>query len=300
MTASDVVGVDIGGTKIAAAVVTEDGSVLRRASCRTPPHAVLETVVGLVQQLTGDLGRLGVAAPGVIDLASGSVLSATDVLPGWAGTPVRRELEARLGVPVRVDNDVRAMARGEASAGAGRDHPDALYVSVGTGVGGAVYRAGTVLRGPHALAGEIAHLLVPGTGDQHGVCGCGRRDHLEASVSGPAIERAYRQHTGHRLGLREIAALLRDGDAIAMRVITTAARLLGRALAGLLASIDGTAVIIAGGVAQVGRPFLDPLTDALHDEALPPLRDVAVLPARLGTDAPLVGAALLAREVVTT
>ncbi|MGH3586146.1 MAG: ROK family protein, partial [Pseudonocardia sp.] len=220
MTAVDVVGVDIGGTKIAAGVVDDRGTVLRRATCPTPSAGVLDAVAALVGRLTERPGPVGVAAPGVIDLASGSVRSATDTLPGWVGTPVRAELEARLGVPVRVDNDVRAMARGEAWAGAGRDHADALYVSVGTGIGGALHRGGEVVRGPHALAGEIAHLLVPVPAGFDGVCGCGRADHLEAAASGPAIERAYRHRTGRRSGLREIAASMRAGDEEAAAVIT--------------------------------------------------------------------------------
>ncbi|MGH3437720.1 MAG: ROK family protein [Sciscionella sp.] len=296
----DLLGIDIGGTKIAAGVVDTTGTVVRRAVCATPRTGVLDAVVSLVRSLSCDPGRIGVAAPGVIDTTAGTVLSATDILPGWSGTRVRARLEARLSAPVTVDNDVRAMAYGEAHAGAGRAHPNALYISVGTGIGGALYRDGALLRGPHATAGEIAHLLVPAVLWLGGPCGCGRSDHLEGSASGPAIARAYRRRSGRSLDLPVIAALMRDGDASASEVIAAAARLLGRALAGLLAAIDGTAVIVAGGVAQIGSAFLQPLAESLRAEALPPLRRIPVLAAQLGTDAPVVGAALRAREVVTT
>jgi glucokinase len=295
----DLVGVDIGGTKVAAGIVDDSGAVIRRESCPTPSTGILDAVVALVRSLTEEPRLLGVAAPGVVDGSSGTVLSATGILPGWAGTPVRAELEARLAVPVAVENDVRAMAHGEARVGAGRAYPDALYVSVGTGIGGAVYRDGRPLRGPHSSAGEIAHLLVPSRVEA-GICGCGRRDHLEGAASGPAIERSYWRRTKHRRDVREIARLLRDGDEVAIDVLVSAARVLGRAVAGLLASVDGSAVIIAGGVAQIGPPYLEPLAEAFRTEALPPLREIPVLPAELGTAAPVVGAALLALDMVST
>ena len=142
---------------------------------------------------------LGVGAPGVIDRAAGRVVSATDVLPDWVGADVGSELERLCGCPVVVDNDVRMMAVGEALHGAGKAHGEALYVSVGTGVGGAIWRDGEVVRGPHSTAGEIAHLLVPAQGAVP--CGCGRRDHVEAAASGPAIEAAHTARTGCQLEL---------------------------------------------------------------------------------------------------
>ncbi|MFC4907940.1 ROK family protein [Actinomadura gamaensis] len=269
MTGPRYAALDIGGTKIAAGLVAGDGTVLDRARVPTPRGggaAVLAAAAGLLDGL-GPFTALGVGAPGVIDAATGRVVSATDVLPGWADTPVREVLAARTGRPVAVVNDVRAMAFGEASAGAGAGFHRVLHVSVGTGVGGAITTGGRLDPGAHGTAGELAHLLVPEDGPVP--CGCGRRDHLEAVASGPAIAAT--------------------GDP------ARAGALLGRALAGLLAVLDPDAVVIGGGVAQLGAPFLDAVTEAVRDEALPPLRATPILPARLGTDAPLVGAALLAR-----
>ncbi|MFI6517697.1 ROK family protein [Spirillospora sp. NPDC050679] len=268
MTGARYAALDIGGTKIAAALVAADGTVLDRARVPTPRDggaSVLAAAAGLLDGL-GPFAALGVGAPGVIDPATGRVVSATSVLPGWTGTPVREVLAARTGLPVAVVNDVRAMAYGEASAGAGAGFHRVLHVSVGTGVGGALTTAGRLEHGAHGTAGEMAHLLVPETGPVP--CGCGRRDHLEAVASGPAIAAT--------------------GDP------ARAGALLGRALAGLLAVLDPDAVVLGGGVAQIGAPFLDAVTAAFRDEALPPLRRTPILPARLGTDAPLVGAALLA------
>ncbi|WP_346044171.1 ROK family protein [Actinomadura chokoriensis] len=261
---------DIGGTKIAAALVDADGTVQWRGRAATPRTGG-DGVVAAAARLLAEAGdapvrALGVGAPGVIDQETGRVVSATEVLPGWAGTPVRDALAERTGLPVAVVNDVRAMAYGEARDGAGAGHHRVLHVSVGTGVGGALTTGGRLEHGAHGTAGEIAHLLVPERGPVP--CGCGRRDHLEAVVSGPAIEAA--------------------GDA------PHAGSVLGRALAGLLAVLDPDAVVIGGGVAQIGAPFLDAVTAAFRAEALPPLRATPIVPARLGTDAPLVGAARLA------
>ncbi|MEW2352310.1 ROK family protein [Spirillospora sp. NPDC029432] len=265
---------DIGGTKIAAALADGDGTVLRRARVPTPRGggtAVLDAAARLLDGFAAeDVAAIGVGAPGVVDPA-GRVVSATDVLPGWAGTPVREALAERTGLPVAVVNDVRAMAYGEARAGAGAAFRRVLHVSVGTGVGGALTTAGELERGAHGTAGELAHLLVPERGPVP--CGCGRRDHLEAVAAGPAIAA-----TGDPAG---------------------AGGVLGRALAGLLAVLDPDAVVLGGGVAQIGAPFLDAVTAAFRAEALPPLRALPILPAALGTDAPLVGAALLAKRAVT-
>ncbi|MEU8800099.1 ROK family protein [Spirillospora sp. NPDC048819] len=261
---------DIGGTKIAAALVDADGTVLRRERTPTPAGGGAAVLASAARMLDGlgdaPIRALGVGAPGVVDQDTGRVVSATDVLPGWSGTPVRDVLADLTGLPVTVVNDVRAMAYGEAQAGAGAGLHRVLHVSVGTGVGGALTTLGRLEHGAHGTAGEIAHLLVSERGPVP--CGCGRRDHLEAVASGPAIAAT--------------------GDA------PRAGSLLGRALAGLLAVLDPDAVVIGGGVAQIGAPFLDAVIAAFRAEALPPLRGTPVVPARLGTDAPLVGAALLA------
>ncbi len=291
------IGVDIGGTKIAAAVV-RDGVVERRTTTPTPRSGgddVMRVVSAQVASLLGDVGTvagIGVGAPGVIDRVTGDVTSATEVLPGWAGTRVRSILQARTGLPVTVDNDVRVMARAEIVPALSRGARDVLFVSVGTGLGGAIARDGEIDRGPHGSAGELAHLLVPIKGATP--CGCGRLDHLEAVAAGPAIAAEHERRTGETgLDLRDVAARASDGDRAAAEAISDAATLMGRALAGLLGAIDADALVVAGGVAQIGQAFIGPLTQALRSEVLPGLHDIPVTVAEAGTDAPLVGAAML-------
>lgn len=297
-------GIDIGGTKIAAALTEQDGRIVRQQRCPTPPGGatqVLEAVGRLIESLAGSdpVAAIGVGAPGVVDPDEGVVHSATDILPGWAGARVAPELRERFGTPIAVDNDVRAMAYGEYSRGAGRGHDHALYVSVGTGVGGALVREGRLVHGSAGTAGDIAHLLAPARGPVP--CGCGHRDHLEALASGPAIAAEYARRTGSDTGaLPEVADRAQAGDREARAALTGGATLLGRTIAGLVTAVDIDAVIVGGGVATIGADFLTPLSETLRAEVRPPGRGLPVLPARLGAEAPLVGAALLARDHVTT
>ena len=153
----------------------------------------------------------------------------------------------------------------------GTPYREVLLLAVGTGIGGALLLDGRLRHGSHGTAGEIAHLLAGRTGPIR--CGCGRDDHVEAVCSGPAI------HAG-------------GAD------VGEAADVLGRALAGLVTALDVDAVIIGGGVAQSGAAFLEPFARALRAEVLPPLREIPVLPAELGLDAPIIGAALLAADLI--
>lgn len=297
------IGVDIGGTKIAAGLVDDTDLVLERIRVGTPAGApaILAAVARLVQDLHGharrrrlEVGAAGVGAPGVIDPATGTVRSATDIVPGWAGTAVGAELSARTGLPVAVANDVRVAAMGVARDPAVAPHHDVLHVSVGTGVGGALLRRGAALAGPHASTGELAHLLVPARGAIP--CGCGQLDHLEAVVAGPAIAAAYaRQQGTGELALTEVVDRMRAGDRAADSVVRGAGHLLGRALAGLVAAVDVDAVTLGGGVALNVAEFADAAVAAFRAEALPPLRSVPVLVPATGADTALLGAARLAR-----
>ncbi|MEV4481380.1 ROK family protein [Micromonospora coxensis] len=300
------VAVDIGGTKIAAGLVDDADRVRERIRVSTPvgAAAVLDAVARLVHELRWHAdGRgiavraVGVGAPGVIDPTTGTVCAATEILPGWAGTRVGDELRRRTGLPVAVANDVRVAGIGVAHDPAVAPYREILHVSVGTGVGGALLRHGVASSGPHASSGELAHLIVPA----HGVipCGCGRHDHLEAVVAGPAIAATYAERRGvDAPSLIEVVARMRAGDRIADEVVGAAGRLLGRALAGLVAAVDVDAVTLGGGVALHVTEFVDAVRDAFRAEALAPLRSVPVLVPATGADTALRGAAHLARSAV--
>jgi glucokinase len=295
------IGVDIGGTKIAAARVRADGTVDARARTATPRtgaddilDATLHLIAGLRARgvAESEVSAIGVGAPGIIAPGTGRVLIASSVVPGWTGTEVAARLAAATGLAVHVDNDVRAMAQGEATLGAGRDLGDVLYASFGTGVGGALSFDGVVRPGHQGTAGELAHLAVGGPGPI--ACGCGSRTHLEAAASGPAIAAAYAARTGTGLELVEVARRSASGDAAAAEVIEEAARTAGAALAGLITAVDLDGLVLAGGVLNIGDRFAHTLEQALRSQLWPPDRRLVIRRAALGEDAPVIGAALMA------
>ncbi|MEU4482168.1 ROK family protein [Micromonospora sp. NPDC023966] len=292
-----VVGIDIGGTKTAAALVGPGGQVLERGEVPTParsgPGAVLDAAARLAADLLGAAtGPVGVGTAGTVDPATGSIRYATDSLPGWTGTPVAGALAARLGRPVRVTNDVNAAALGECWAGAGRDRAHVLLVAVGTGLGGALVRNGRLETGARGAAGEVAHLPAPGA--ERLRCGCGRHGHLEAIASGSGLAAAYSIETGTQVTGRTVADRAAAGDAVAQRVVDRAGATLGAALAGLVTLLDPEAVLVAGGAAGA----LLPAASAAYSAELPAgWAGVPLLPAALGADAVVVGAARLAMDV---
>ncbi|GAA2621757.1 ROK family protein [Streptomyces axinellae] len=306
--ARPLIGVDVGGTKIAAGLVAPDGTLLTSLVRPTPaalgPAAVLDAVAAAIGELPGhqDARALGIGTGGVIDRGSGVVLSANELLPGWAGTRLAEELSARLGLPVAADNDANVFALAEQTYGAGAGCDSALYVSVGTGIGGGLVTGGRLLRGAHWSAGEFGHIAVP---EAAGLpCNCGLSGHLEAVASGPALAALFRELSGgaRPADLREVAALAEDGasgDAgagAARRALSQGAGALGRALAGLVNTFDPERVVIGGGVASIGTPFWRPLTEAFTAGLLPGPSGLRPVRAALGPRAAVIGAAALLLE----
>lgn len=293
-----VVGIDIGGTKTAAAVVRPDGSLAHRAETPTPaqagPQIVLDTAAALVATIAERTGitpdAFGVGSAGAFD-EHGVVVHSTDHLADWSGTDVAGGLRSRLGAPVVVVNDVHAAATGErTTSGLERF----LFVAVGTGIGGAVVADGMVLLGASGMAGSVGHVRIPSA--RHRVCSCGGADHVEAFASGPGIELTYAEFTGRVRDLRSIGRLAAEGDVIAAQVIRVAAEDLGESLASAVVTVDPGTVLLGGGVSGLGALFIDPLAERLRASLRPPFADVRVAAARSGPDAALIGAGRLAFE----
>lgn len=299
------IGADVGGTKIAVGLVTADGGLLDSLVRPTPaaegPTAVLDAVAAAVTELPGwqRASGLGIGTGGVVDRDAGVVLSANDLLPGWAGTRLAAELNARLGLPVAADNDANVFALAEQVHGAGAGSDSALCVSVGTGIGGGLVAGGRLLRGAHWTAGEFGHIAVPEAAGRP--CNCGREGHLEAVSSGPAMAARFAALTG-RDGVADLREAVAAADGTgptaeaARTALTEGARALGRALAGLVNTVDPERVVIGGGVASIGAPFWQPLTDAFAAELLPGPAQLRPVPAALGPRAAVIGAATLLLE----
>ncbi|MFF7144183.1 MULTISPECIES: ROK family protein [Streptomyces] len=292
-----VIGLDLGGTKIAAALVGPDGTVLRWHTCPTPARAgasaVLDALAAAARAVDDGARAIGVAAAGVVDPRTGTVTSATDSITGWAGTALAAGLSGRTGLPVVCDNDVRATAATELAA-VGDPCASLVYVAVGTGVGGAVAVDGQMLHGSAGIAGHLGHVPSP---EAAGLpCTCGGNGHLEAIASGPAITALYERLSGRTADrLQTVAERAAAGDPTARQAITTGARATGSAVGGLANALGPHRVVIGGGVPRIGELYWSALTDAFRAELMAPLRHLRPVPPRLGPDAAVLGAALLTR-----
>jgi len=291
------IGVDIGGTKILAAMVDGDGAIVASVRGATPQaggRAILAATLHLVDELraehpTRPVMACGVGTAGVV--VRNQIVSANTLLPGWAGQPLAEELESALHRPAVVTNDVHAAAFAEVERGAASGASAALFVAVGTGVGGAFSLDGRIRDGRIGVAGSIGHTAAPGRGDR--ACPCGARGHVEAYAGGRGIERSYAERLGRLETLHEIAARARDGERPAAEVIVEAAEVLGRAIGGAVNLLDPDLVVLGGGVPEIGPLYLDALRRAVRAEAMLP-DQAPLVRAEMGANATVIGAALMA------
>lgn len=316
MTGTLTCGIDIGGTKIAGAVVDESGTILaesRVISPATDPEAIETAVAGLVEELAssqdGPIAAVGVGAAGYIDADRSTVLFAPNI--AWRDEPLGADLSRRTGLPVVVENDANSAAWGEFRYGAGRDVDDQLMVTVGTGVGGGVIIDGRLLRGAFGVAAEIGHLcLVP----EGRLCGCGNRGCFEQYGSGTALVRETQEAaTSSSLLARDlldraggdpsaitgplITEAARDGDRFAIEQLERLGAWLGHGIASLVAVLDPAVIVIGGGVSEAGDLLLEPIRATFRREltgrGYRPQAEVRR--ALLGNRAGVIGAADLAR-----
>jgi len=300
---TDYLGIDIGGTKIAGAVVTDQGFVKRRCDVPTPAQdggpQVLATAIALAQTLGADarIEAVGIGAGGQIDPVLGVVLSATDLLPGWAGVPLKSAFADALNMPACADNDVNALAVGEARFGAARGLSAVVFLAIGTGLGGALFIDGKLHHGAHGGGGEFGHLLVSMDTNARRDNG-GHVGTWEAYVSGPGLAQTYQEIAGRHapaLAGRDIAQAARgDPDGPAAQAVTRTGEYLGYGLASLANALDPDLIVVGGGMAALGDALLLPARDVLRLRALPHAAQCPVVAASLGTDANVIGAASLA------
>ncbi|HXI18043.1 MAG TPA: ROK family protein [Chloroflexota bacterium] len=285
-----VAGVDIGGTNQTVAVAAADGRILDKCRLHSASGATAaELVTGVTAALddllssTGaPLSRIGVGFGGPVDFERGAILTSHHVA-AWDSYPLVEQLSTRFGVPVILDNDANAGALGEARFGAGMGHPHLIYLNIGTGIGAGLVLNGSIYRGGNGLAGEIGHITVNASPDAR-LCPCGKRGCLEAYASGRSI--------GERAGQpgQEVMAAARRGDLPSLAIIQEAAAYLGLALAGVTNTLDPSAIVIGGGVSEVGEILLAPLRVTLRAHLIPGMPVPLVLPAALGYDAGVTGA----------
>ncbi len=310
MSAKKVVAIDIGGTKIASALVTLPEAGRRPVVehfAKIPTEAkrggqvVLANAIQMARRvidLAGEgteLAGIGVSSGGVIDPRTGDVTYANDMMPGWGGTHLGRELEAATGLEARVLNDVHAHALGEARWGAGAGKHSCLVVAVGTGIGGAFVERGQIMLGAHNEAGHIGHVSCS---DAAGIpCQCGAVGHLETIACGPGIIERYLElggapeENGEPVDGAVIDARAAAGDEAAVAAEARSGHAIGEVLGSLSNMLDPECIILSGSVAQCGPAWHDAMAAGWSEAVMPPVAATPILSGELGGDAPLIGAA---------
>lgn len=310
MPADCVIGVDLGGTKLAAGVIDGDLRVRHRAFRPAPTGGVLDALAEVVGELLDSseepVGAVGMGIPSLMDRSAGMARWTNHL--DLADVAVADLLADRLGLPVFVDNDANAAMLAEHRAGAAQGASHAVLLTLGTGIGGAVVVDGRLVRGARGYAGELGHVVVDLDGPP---CpgNCPNRGCLEALASGAALavegERAAASDRESALARAEregvpitgalVTELAHDGDEAAVRAVGEVGRRLGVGLASIANALDPEVIVIGGGVIAAGEILLGPARAEMAHRALPPVAEaVRVEPARFGAESGMLGAALLA------
>ncbi len=295
-------GIDLGGTKIEGIVLEESEPLRILARHRIPTEAQMgyDHIIGQVENLLGELSRLtglkprrlGIGHPGTLDPQTGLVKNANTT--ALIGKPFDQDLQRRLGIPVRLSNDANCFAVAEARLGAVPEvlpQAEVVFgVILGTGVGGGIVVRGKVLHGRQGIAGEWGHNFLDEAG---GPCYCGKVGCVETLLSGPALERFYRQKSGQHRHLADIAARSSNHmDTVATETIERLIHYFGKAIAVVINILDPDVIVLGGGVGNIERLYTDGVQEAAK-HLFNPRIDTLFLKPKLGDSAGVFGAALL-------
>lgn len=313
-----VLALDLGGTRIRAAVVQPDGARLARTETPTPtadgPAAIVAACQEMLEAsrraaprgLAGTLAGIGISSPGPVDSERGVVVEPPNLGADFHDIPLASDVQQSLGLPTFLDRDTNVAALGERAFGAARGSDDFIYLTVSTGVGGAIVTRGQLLRGPDGLAGELGHVPVSLDGPR---CGCGGIGHVEAYASGTALareaktlvlagrspflaDRARTQISADELSARDVAEGAYAGDPACVELMERARRAVATACVGYANAFNPHRIVIGGSIAEhEGDRLLDPIRTAIASEAFEVIaRHVRVVPAALKGDVSLAGA----------
>jgi len=309
------IGVDVGGTRIAAGLVERKGRIVRESRVLTPkaagPFGIVDAIVGMIDELTGgihpsEIAGVGMGLPAQVDFQRQSVEFSTNLPLG--GVDVRGLVMSRLKYPVTIDNDGHTAALGESKFGAAKGIKDFVMVTLGTGVGGGVFIGGHLMRGSRGFGGEVGHVVIDVDGPP---CPCGGKGHLESYAARPAIIRAaqlaaasYNGASITRLAGGDDAAITAEmvieaanaGDEVAVEIMAHVGDMLGEAMVGVVNILNPQAIVVGGGIGESCPLVSERAAARVAAEALAGRRDIKVLVAELGNDAGVAGAAALAFE----
>lgn len=307
------IGVDIGGTNIAAAIVNEKGEILAKVSNPTMAELGQEKSIEVIKETIKELvskGRypqtsykgIGIGVPGVCDVKNGIVKFAPNLF--WDNVNIVEILNKEFKLPIYIDNDANAAAVGEAWCGAGKNKNNIVCITIGTGVGCGLVLNGKIFHGTGNGAGEIGHITVLEDGP---VCNCGNPGCLEALVAAPAIAKQGRKAAAQQeetllkkianinsITAKDVFDAAKQGDKVSLDIVDDMARFLGIALANTINLLNPEQIVIGGGVAAAGDVLFNPLKKVVSQRAIKTLySDVEIVPAVLGNDAGIIGAAAL-------
>lgn len=310
------IGIDLGGTYTKLALVDTSGRISRRAKLSTTVYKTREELVAaIIYEVKVILARarifpkallgVGIGVPGLVDFDRGLVHTLTNV-PGWKNTPLKKMLEAKLKVPVLVDNDVNVMALGECRFGAGKGAKNLVCITLGTGVGGGIMINGRLYRGCTFSAGEVGHMPLKEEGLS---CNCGGYGCLERYVGNRYIVEEIKGEIrgGNPTAIKglvhdDLSAITPEviskaalnGDRLSIDFWDTVGKRIGVTLAGIVNLLNPERIIIGGGVADAGKPLFKSIRNTVNERALPvPRKAVKILKAKLGNEAGVIGAAAL-------
>jgi len=302
--------VDIGGTSMRAAAYPSNSInhlSHNKISTENSKSNVFENLVGLIRSVwpdNADVAAISVACAGPLDPKTGFIFDAPNI-PGWKDFPLGDKLREVFPIPVIIGNDANLAAVGEWKYGAGVGHSDLIYLTISTGIGGGIISNNILLEGFNGLAAELGHITVEPDG---AICSCGQKGHLEALSSGPAMVDYVRQmllagkesilDLENNISAYDIAQAARNGDDLAISAYDHAGFYLGQAIVSFIHIFNPSIIILGGGVANSGSLLFDPVMKKIKTDVMDPiyLKNLVIVPAKLGDDAGLVGALVVARQ----
>jgi len=299
-----IIGIDLGGTNLKAGLVDLNYKIRHRYNLATRRYiqkedlisAIIYCVNKIIQDndlRTDEIGAIGIGLPGPVDAKNGIVHFLPNI-PGWSEVKLKKILQNKIKLPVFLDNDVKLIALAEQKLGSAAGFKNSLCITLGTGVGGGLILGGSLYRGLDNAAGEIGHLPINESGPR---CNCGGIACLESYIGNKVILRQARRKFSRSISLEKLSELANKGNKKACRLWSEIGGHLGVALAGAVNLLNLDAVIIGGGVSGAGKVLFDAARKTIRVRAMSVQAGrVQVLKAKLGSDAGLIGAAILARE----
>ena len=299
MKAKNVIGIDIGGTKIRVGRVNSAHKIIDSVRVSTESGkggaAVLKNVVSAVQKVWHkDVGAIGVGIAGLVDHKKGVFLGGPNLPKALRGAKIAALLEKAFKVPVKVDNDVHCFTLAEARVGSGKGKNLVVGLNFGTGIGGGIAVQGNLLRGRNNAAGEFGHASVA-FGAQN-LCGCGRAGHFEAFASGRAMSRVYQTLTGKVLEPLDVQHAAEKGDRHAKQTLDLMANAMVAGLSSVIHALNPDIIVVGGGLSAVQALWKPVMARLSSQITFPELRTTPVRRSKLGTDANIIGATLLFEE----